>query len=453
LPAGVTLNSSTGVLGGVPSAAGSFQFTVDVSDSLARKASKTFTLTVASTLLITSAPALPSTTTGDTYSQTLAATGGTPPYTWSITAGGLPPGLAFDAASGTISGSPTAGGSFQFTIQALDSNSVTATKQFTLTVTSNLSITTASDLADATAGVPYGRSLSATGGVAPYTFSVAAGSLPPGITLDDATSTITGTPSAGGTFTFTLQVTDAGGASATRDFTITVTLPPMPSVSIDGLPDPANPADQPFFTVSVATPYPVQLTGQVVMSFTPDAAVPVDDTSIQFATGGRTVNFTIPAGSTNATFATPRMALQTGTVAGTISLNMTVQTAASDRTATASRTMHVLRAAPVMRATSLVHTATGFEVHITGYSTPRQLTQAVVVLTPSPGSNLQTTQLTIPLSDLAGTWYQNAASNRFGSQFTLVLPFTIQGNASVIGAVGVSLANDQGSSSMVTSQF
>src|SRR5262249_775534 len=112
-----------------------------------------------------------------------------------------------------------------------------------------------------------------------------------------------------------------------------------------------------------------------------------------------------------------------------------------------------LRAAPVTRKLVLVHTAGGFELQITGYSTPRQLTQAVVTLTPSAGSNLQTTQLTIPLTDLAGSWYQSAASNRFGSQFTLVLPFTIQGNAAGIDSVGISLANGNGSSPPSSSKF
>jgi hypothetical protein len=222
---------------------------------------------------------------------------------------------------------------------------------------------------------------------------------------------------------------------------------------MDGVPDPANAADQPVFNVTLATTYPVQLTGQIAMTFAPDAVVAIDDASVQFATGGRTVNFTIPAGSTTAVFSTRQMALQTGTVAGTITLNLSLQSAGGEVTATAARTLHVLRAVPITRTMLLVHTAAGFEVRLTGYSTPRQLTQAQVQLTPSAGSNLQTTQLTIPLTNLAANWYQSAASNLFGSQFTLVLPFTIQGDASGIDTVAVSLANDQGSSSTMTSKF
>jgi hypothetical protein len=115
--------------------------------------------------------------------------------------------------------------------------------------------------------------------------------------------------------------------------------------------------------------------------------------------------------------------------------------------------MHVNRSAPVTRNVVLVQTSGGFELHITGYSTPRQLTRALVQLTPSAGSNLQTTQLTISLADLAANWYQSPASKVFGSQFTLILPFSIQGDAAGIDSVSISLANDQGSSQPVSLKF
>ncbi len=381
------------------------------------------------------------------------ATGGTPPYLWSITSGGLPAGLSFDAGTATISGVPTLGGSFAFAVQVTDNNSVAASKQFTLAVTSNVAITTASPLPDATAGSSYTRNLSATGGIPPYVWTVKTGSLPPGLALDPASNAIAGTPTANGTFAFTLQVADSSGGSSTRNYTLAVGLPSLSAVSMDGLPDPASAADQPVFTVSMAASYPVQLTGQIVMTFTADATVAIDDPTVQFAAGGRTVNFTIPAGSRTGVFSTGQMALQTGTVAGTITLSLSLQSAGGEVTATLARTLHVLRTAPVASMLRVVHTAGGFELHVTGYSTPRQLTQAVVGFTPSAGSNLQTTQLTFPLSDLGGSWYQSAASSLFGSQFTLILPFTIQGNASGIDSISVSVANNLGSSASVSSKF
>ena len=269
--------------------------------------------------------------------------------------------------------------------------------------------------------------------MSPYVWTLGTGSLPPGLALNPANNAIVGTPTANGTFAFTLQVADASGGSAARDFVLAVSLPPLPSVSIDGLPDPTNAADQPVFSVSLATSYPVQLTGTIVASFAADAEIAIDDAAIQFPTGGRTVNFA-DTGSTAAVFSIRQMALQTGTVAGTITLNLSLQSSKGEVTETFSRTLHVLRTAPVTRALLVVRTAGGFELHITGYSTARQVTQAVVQLAPSTGSNLQTTQLTVPLTDLAASWYKSSASSTFGSQFMLVLPFTVQGDATRVSS-------------------
>ena len=204
----------------------------------------------------------------------------------------------------------------------MDNNSVTASKQFTLAVTSNLAITTISSLPDATVGSPYARSLSVSGGVAALRLDL----------RERDRCRPAGTRSGQqrdrgyADREWKLRLHTAGRGREWRvggsRFFVAVSLPPLPSVSIDGLPDPTNAADQPVFSVSLATSYPVQLTGTIVVSFAADAEVAIDDSSIQFPTGGRTVNFTIPAGSTTAVFSTSQMALQTGTVAGTITLNL-----------------------------------------------------------------------------------------------------------------------------------
>src|SRR2546425_808385 len=117
LPPGLALSTS-GTVSGMPTAVGSYSFTIQAADSVGQKASQAFAVSIASLLITTTS--LPSGTVGVAYSATLSATGGTPPYTWSLTTGSLPPGLALST-SGTVSGMPTAVGSYSFTLQAADS--------------------------------------------------------------------------------------------------------------------------------------------------------------------------------------------------------------------------------------------------------------------------------------------------------------------------------------------
>ena len=221
-----------------------------------RKASKPFQLTVAAALGIVGA-AYRRPPQGS-YSAP-AVTGGTPPYLGASPSGTA--GLSLTPRPPLSPAYPRR--KLTFTVQVTDNNSVTASKQFTLAVSSNLAITTASPLPEATTGAAYSRTLVASGGVPPYVWTVTAGGLPTGLAIDPASNSIAGTPTASGAYAFTLQVADASGASTTRDFTLAVNLPPLPSVSMDGLQDPANAADQPSFSVSLATPYPPQLTGQI----------------------------------------------------------------------------------------------------------------------------------------------------------------------------------------------
>ena len=120
------------------------------------------------------------------YSQTLVASGGTSPYTWSLTSGSLPSGLNLSGA-GVISGTPTAIGTSTFSVKVTDSVSATVTLTLTLAITNGiLTITTSSPLVPAAVGFAYSQTLGASGGVTPYTWTVASGSLPSGLTLSPA---------------------------------------------------------------------------------------------------------------------------------------------------------------------------------------------------------------------------------------------------------------------------
>ncbi|NVN93216.1 MAG: putative Ig domain-containing protein [Desulfuromonadales bacterium] len=244
LPTGLTLGTS-GIISGTPTTAGTYSFTVMVTDSAATKASVTkafsITVTAASSALSITTSSLPNATTGNTYSQTLGASGGKTPYTWSRSSGTLPTGLTLST-SGVIAGTPSATGTFSFTVRVTDSSSptVSVTKSLSMTVSAPaaLSISTSS-LANATVGTAYSQTLAANGGRTPYTWSRSSGTLPTGLTLNSA-GVISGTPTATGTFSFTARVRDSAStqASATKALTITVNanVPPL-AISTSSLPN------------------------------------------------------------------------------------------------------------------------------------------------------------------------------------------------------------------------
>jgi hypothetical protein len=136
LPLGLSL-SSGGVITGTPTSPGSSSFTVSVTDSALSSATQSFSLTIAppvSSLAITTNPALPGGTLGAFYSQSLAASGGSPPYTWSLFSGALPLGLSLSS-SGAITGIPTATGTSNFfVVRVTDTASAFATQTFLIAV-------------------------------------------------------------------------------------------------------------------------------------------------------------------------------------------------------------------------------------------------------------------------------------------------------------------------------
>ena len=144
------------------------------------------------------------------YSATVSTTGGTGPYTWSTTAGSLPPGLTLDPSTGTISGTPTTAGTFTFTVQVTDSESPaeTATQALSITIapSGRLKITTPS-LPSGTVGVHYSATLTASGGKAPYLFWYM-DNLPRGLHMDATTGVLSGRPSKAGTYNVHLRVRD-----------------------------------------------------------------------------------------------------------------------------------------------------------------------------------------------------------------------------------------------------
>ncbi|MEI6082680.1 MAG: putative Ig domain-containing protein [Verrucomicrobiota bacterium] len=228
LPAGLGFVTATGAITGTPTTVGTANFNVRVADSVGGSATNAFSLTVVPTPppSITTTSPLPNGTVGWAYNQTLVVAGGIAPYTWGIISGSLPAGLGLVTATGAITGTPTTVGTANFNVRVADSVGGSATNAFSLTVvpTPPLMITTTSPLPDGAPNASYNLTLAATGGITPYTWGIASGSLPAGLGLVPGTGAITGTPTTVGSTAFNIMVTDNVGTVATNAFNLTINL-------------------------------------------------------------------------------------------------------------------------------------------------------------------------------------------------------------------------------------
>ncbi|MGA2615799.1 MAG: Ig domain-containing protein [Spirochaetia bacterium] len=218
MPGGLSISPS-GAVSGTPGAAGTFSFTAHVVDSASSSASAQLSLTVIGAVLTITTATLPDGQTGSAYTSSMSAAGGTPPYTWSLAGGALPPGMML-APGGTVSGTAANGGSYTFMVQVMDSASASSSKQFSINVT-GLSITTTSPLADGKVGSAYSQVMSATGGIAPYSWSISGGTIPPRLSLLGS-GVLSGSPSTSGIYSFTVQATDSAASTASKNFSLTV---------------------------------------------------------------------------------------------------------------------------------------------------------------------------------------------------------------------------------------
>ncbi len=202
----------------------------------------------------------PAARVGVPYTHTFTASAGTPPYTFTRAAGTLPAGLTLSTA-GVLSGTPTAAGAFSFTVRVTDSATRTAQAAVPLTVAPAvpapppLTLSVGTPPA-ATVGAAYTHTLTAAGGTAPRAFSLVAGTLPAGLTLS-AAGAVSGTPTAAGSFSATVRVTDASVPPLTAQAPLPVVVAPAA-----GTPDP------------LARPTLRQTNFQFLGSFRPPAFLP-----------------------------------------------------------------------------------------------------------------------------------------------------------------------------------
>jgi len=221
LPAGLTLNPSTGLLAGTPTAKGEFGFRVQVASGSASTV-QTYSLVIVDALKIAKGPAVAE--VGIPFTLTPTASGGRAGYTWSLASGTLPAGLSFDPATGTISGTPAAAGTSPLKLAVKDTLGLSVTADVNLVVVDHLALLK-TRLRSAKVGAAYQVRFTVTGGVRPRTWTILGGrpgGLPKGLKLDARRGQISGTPTQAGTFRIRVQVTDRFGAHSSVGFVLKV---------------------------------------------------------------------------------------------------------------------------------------------------------------------------------------------------------------------------------------
>ncbi|MFV1846795.1 putative Ig domain-containing protein [Stenotrophomonas maltophilia] len=321
LPAGLSVTATTAnsaTVSGTPTASGTFNINASARDSSTGNGPYTvgqlFSLVVAGPSLSATPAVLPTATAGNPYQQAITATGGIAPYQVALT-GTLPVGMSFNAASGTLSGTPTQSGTFALSATITDSTGGTPasiTQSYSLVVASPSLSATPAVLPAATAGNPYQQVITATGGIAPY-HVVLSGSLPAGMTFDAASGTLSGTPTQSGTFALSATITDSTGgtpASLTQSYSLVVASPVLvatPGTLAGGT---AGSPYQMVFTASGGiAPYHVALSGTLPAGLSFDAA-----SATLSGTPTQSGSFTVSATITDSTTGTPARLVQAYTL-------------------------------------------------------------------------------------------------------------------------------------------
>ncbi len=236
LPAGIELDGTHGMLRGTARTAETAQVGLAVVDAAGRRAESVYVLAVTDgggiayerpqgkitePLYITTG-ALPEAVAKEGYAAKLEATGGTPPYAWSIVAGALPDALSLEPASGLVGGVPSAGGRWVFRAMVSDASSNADVAEYALTVRGVELLILTETLAEGLVGAPYAQTLEASGGTPPYEWRIHPGALPAGLRIDPARGVIGGTPGEPADLLVTARVTDAQGQEAAAELELLV---------------------------------------------------------------------------------------------------------------------------------------------------------------------------------------------------------------------------------------
>lgn len=230
VPPTLELNSTTGRLAGLCTTANNYSFTVQVVDSTysvvgnvqyGNVANIVYTMGVKDIMITPTT--LPKAFAGMPYSQQLSGTGGTVPYTFSLSAGSLPPGISLSP-EGLVAGeSPVQTNPYYFEISMADSDGFVKTQPYGLTILADEVIEILpTSLPAASVGIEYSQTITAFNGTTPYTYTVSVGTLPDGLTLDGYTGELTGTPTTTGIYPFTIRAEDFYEFTADKPYELTV---------------------------------------------------------------------------------------------------------------------------------------------------------------------------------------------------------------------------------------
>ena len=464
-PSWLTLNTlgAVPVVSGTPGAAdtGVFPISLTITDATQATASTRCSLTVnpAALQIGGSCPANPI-AAGAPISIPVNATGGVPPYSWTISGNSTLSILAAQGATNSIQGNaPTTLGMYAFLLTLTDSaKSPSATLSCTLNVQlPALQITGTCPASTLNLPLSLSVPLTATGGQAPYTWKVSG---PSWISLSGttgATTSVTNSsaPTAPGAFTFSVTLTDSASSTPSAfSCGSSINSPTPPAVSVTGLTLQPSLLQETGAGLQLSSPALLPIIGTVTLTFLPNSFGITDNPQVYFDGGSRTATFTIAPGQTSYTLPN----VQQGTDAGTIQLQVTdLQQGGVEVLTTPypTSTLIIPREAPVIATTDVTitnETSTGFVVVISGYSTPRDMQSVTLTFSPAAGATLSgTTSFTENVSTLFSTYYSSAASQLAGSIFTnLQVPVTTTGDVSAIGSVTVTLANSAGNSQAIT---
>jgi len=231
----------------------------------------------------------------------------------------------------------------------------------------------------------------------------------------------------------------------------------LPTYAFQGTTGNVDPSQQPSVGLTLNANYPLDVTGTLTLAFNSD--VFSNDPAVQFATGGRTIAFTIPANTRQAVFANraTTVRLQSGTVAGAIVLTPSFATSTGIDVTPVNPTpltLTVPQQGPVLQNVVVsAKTANTITLLVTGYSSSRSITGMDFQFTPTPEETVGTSRVTLNVESSFNAWYGSTASQAFGSMFTVTIPFTLTGDlkkvttlADTVRSISVTLTNRLGTS-------